>query len=88
MSLKFRLGRSVRALTECWRSHSLSITFLCGGSSLVAVAIPFREGTVFDIVSGLGLAALTAGLYNFAAGPLREVNKPEEDNGSEQQDES
>jgi len=77
MSLKSRWRQSARALTAYWRKHSLSLTFFCGGCVLVAVAIPFQEGTTFDIVSGIGLAAITAGLYNLASGPLVEVNKPE-----------
>lgn len=72
------LNGIARALTGCWRKHSLSITFFSGGCVLVAAALPFQEGTTFDIVSGFGMAFVTAALYNFASGPLREVNKPEE----------
>jgi hypothetical protein len=48
------------------------------GCFVIAISIPLREGTAFDLVSQLGGGLMGAAIVNFLAGPLREVNKPEE----------
>lgn len=40
--------------------------------------IPLREGTAFDLVSGVGVALFGAGLLLLMQGPLNEKNKPED----------
>lgn len=62
------------------RNHSLSLMLVATGLALMLVSIPLAEGTWFDLVSQIGGGFLTAGIINLAAGPLKETNKPEEEN--------
>jgi hypothetical protein len=48
------------------------------GALFIAISIPLREGTAFDIVVGFGHGSAAVALYNWLAGFLRERNKPEE----------
>ncbi len=61
-----------------WRDHSLSIMAAVAGVVLLGVAIPFREGTTFDVIVGLGHGALSIALLGFLSGLFRERNKPED----------
>lgn len=60
-----------------WRDHSLSVVLLGIGVAITLCCIPLREGTAFDLISGIGTSFLTGGLLNVLSGPLREVNRPD-----------
>ena len=62
------------------RRHSLSISGLAIGVTLVVIGGNFTagEGMWWDIWSGAGLAFLIPSVWYLMAGPLREVNKPED----------
>lgn len=64
-------------MPRCWRDHSLSIVLFGIGATLTLGVIPLREGTAFDLLSGIGTAFLTGGIINLLSGPLRERNRPE-----------
>lgn len=65
-------------MSTLWRDHSLTIISTALGVGFLAIAIPFREGTTFDVVSGMGHAALSIALLGALSGPFRERNKPED----------
>ena len=65
-------------VTRIWNDHSLSVVLSGLGIAFFAIAIPFREGTAFDTVLGLGHGCWTAVLINWLAGKFRERNKPED----------
>ncbi len=73
-------------MRNLWRDHSLTIVGFGIGTALLLAAIPFREGTTFDILSGVGGGVLGTAVIFALSGPLREKNKPEEhpenDNGA------
>ena len=65
-------------MRKYWKDHSLSLTFVLLGLVIVGGCIPLEEGTWFDLISGIGSAFFTTGLYGIASGPLVEKNKPEQ----------
>jgi hypothetical protein len=65
-------------MKKFWQDHSLTIILAAIGLALLAIAIPFREGTWFDTILGLGHGALTAALLYFLSAYFREKNKPED----------
>ncbi len=63
---------------RCWREHSLTIVSAAVGLLFLGLALPFREGTAFDVIVGLGHGALSIALLGFLSGPFRERNKSDE----------
>jgi hypothetical protein len=64
-------------LRRLWADHSLTIVTAVLGAVFIAIAIPLREGTAFDVIVGFGHGCGAVALYNIAAGWLKEKNKPE-----------
>ena len=60
-----------------WREHSLTIFFSIPG--LIMTGMGLYWGMYKDIIVGLGTTFSALVFYNFLSGPLKEVNKPEED---------
>ena len=60
-----------------WQDHSLTITMVGTGLTIMAACIPLESGTWFDLGSGIGAGLFTAGATLAFSGPLREKNKPE-----------
>lgn len=75
-----KTGPMVRLRDWAW-DHSLSLTGLFVGIMLVVIGANFTEGEGmwWDIWSGAGLAFLIPSIWYLMAGPLKEVNKPEEE---------
>ncbi|MBA3753052.1 MAG: hypothetical protein H0X01_02695 [Nitrospira sp.] len=48
-------------MTRLWRNHSLSIVLFGFGAVTLGVAIPLREGTWFDVFTGIEGEPSTAG---------------------------
>lgn len=66
-------------MRQFWRDHSLTIVLTVVGLAFLGIAIPFREGTTFDVVVGFGHGTLTVALFNFLAIRFREIAKPEDE---------
>lgn len=65
-------------MTHFWRSHSLSIATTVLGLAIMGACIPLKEGTYFDLISGVGNSLLAIGLGGWLYGWFTEKNKPED----------
>jgi Co/Zn/Cd efflux system component len=65
-------------MISLWKNHSLSVVLISVGIVLLLIAIPFVEGTWFDLLLTIGGGFFTVGLVQVLQGPLTEKNKPEE----------
>lgn len=72
----------VRLRSWCW-DHSLSLVGLGVGTVLTAGAWALDEGKAFDTMLGYGQSFTVVGLWGLLSGPLKEVNKPEEEEPDE-----
>jgi hypothetical protein len=68
----------VRLRSWCW-DHSLSLVGLGIGTVLNLVALPLPSGKAFDYLLTYGGSFTVVGLWGLLSGPLKEVNKPEEE---------
>lgn len=61
-----------------WRDHSLTIVLAGLGAVTLTPLWGLTPGKAWDILCGFGTGFLALAIYNVAAGPLRERNRPED----------